>query len=282
MSHAFRLSKVDADKALANVFGYSEFLGLIFIAQIIVAIWSAVKYEGIITPWVAMLYIILWTGMLAVFGLKTQQLDNPQQPEPVSPRSWLARSFRYSMSFVIGLGAFGAMAYSGIIDAGTVFAPYAWAFFVYHAVLVAPSETIAFQGILPNRARAYIEKTKSPFLKKYADWLVYSSTQGVFAIAHYSAYQGSMTLIFTAWIFGMLFLYVAERWGLASAMGIHSAWNLTVVGVIGGVTFQSMINPSSVLFFTIIGVAMILTALVWKRDFKIFSFRPKPALQGAV
>jgi len=275
-----RLSGVDADKAFANFLGHNQFLGLVFIAQIIVAIWSATFYEGVITIGVASLYILMWTGMLVVFGINHKKdMTEQTQPSSIAPQSWMTMTFRYTLFLIIGLAVFMALMSVGLLNGGSVYKPYALSIFIFQVFIVAPSETIAFQGVLPNRMRSWIKKQNSKLLKRGETFVVYTTTQSVFAIAHYSAYGGNWGHIFTAWIFGMIFLFFAETWGLSACMGFHSSFNLAISGVIGGIANFTIIQNYSPILLAIIVASAVCIVAIKTRAFT--SFRVSKLTKGA-
>jgi membrane protease YdiL (CAAX protease family) len=84
-------------------------------------------------------------------------------------------------------------------------------FMVLFAFVVAYTEELIFRGILPK-------------------FLTVIGSNLLFGIFHWYAYSGDIYSILIATIFGFVFSFVAERFGLMSAVGMHTAWNLRILG----------------------------------------------------
>lgn len=84
-------------------------------------------------------------------------------------------------------------------------------FMLLFAFVVAYTEELIFRGVLPK-------------------FLTTIGSNLLFAVFHWYAYSGNLVSILIAFIFGMIFSFVAEKFGLMSAVGMHTAWNLKILG----------------------------------------------------
>jgi membrane protease YdiL (CAAX protease family) len=100
---------------------------------------------------------------------------------------------------------------------------------VLHICVVAPAEELMFRGVILD------------FFKSFAiiGILIQAS---LFSIWHYYAYSGGMRIssigalspFIFAFIIGIILGFIALRkeWGLPAAIGVHAAYNLSVLGVL--------------------------------------------------
>lgn len=102
-------------------------------------------------------------------------------------------------------------------------------------LFVAPSEELAFRCILPQ----YLASKFKPSYR----WLALLIPQISFAIFHYGVYSGEWSNMGIALIFGCVLMVAyntklfGEKLGLGFCIGAHSAYNLTLEGVLsGGIT----------------------------------------------
>lgn len=86
---------------------------------------------------------------------------------------------------------------------------------IFHSLVVSTSETFIFQGFLPQLITPIV-------------------AQAAFGIFHWAAYLGNWTGIFTAFIAGIVFYLVARRFNIWLACGIHSGFNIGILGILVG------------------------------------------------
>lgn len=84
-------------------------------------------------------------------------------------------------------------------------------FMVLFAFVVAYTEELIFRGVLPK-------------------FLTDIGANILFAIFHFYAYGGNIYAMGVAFIFGMIFALVRNYFGLMGATGMHTAWNLRILG----------------------------------------------------
>jgi membrane protease YdiL (CAAX protease family) len=98
--------------------------------------------------------------------------------------------------------------------------------FYFTLLFVAPAEEILFRGVLPNLTEERYILGKVP--------VIVIASQLAFAVFHIAAYGGIGSAMVMVLILGIIWVYVARRWGLFVTMGSHTAYNLTVLGVLSG------------------------------------------------
>lgn len=84
-------------------------------------------------------------------------------------------------------------------------------FMILFAFVVAYTEELIFRGVLPKFLGTVL-------------------SNALFALFHWYAYAGNIYSILIAFVFGMVFSFVAQRFGLMGAVGMHTAWNLKILG----------------------------------------------------
>ena len=115
--------------------------------------------------------------------------------------------------------------YQGALPVAVIDAIAARSALIYTVLLVAPSETLIFQAIIPLWVALTFAKSEKVV------WLTYGISQVIFGIYHYAAYGGSFQSIVIAIALGSIFLYCVRSYGIAFAVGVHASWNLAVLGV---------------------------------------------------
>lgn len=294
---ALRNAKWDADAALILLARYKNWLMVVFVAQILVAFFSYTLWEGVVNAELVALYMLMWAVPVALAHFNENKLDTIKPGKPVS---WLSR-VRYYMLFGIGAAAlFYMMQNAGIIRGGTLFAPYALGTFIYQIVVVSPSESIFFQGVVPSILKREFTKRQCPncsrevqkaqsshftnsffckpcneYVKPRANLfegheiiLSFAISQGLFALAHYAAYSQhteTSQLLFQSFLFGCAFLWLAwySGYGLSAAFGVHSAWNWVLISG-GGITTLNISFTGGLL--VIIGFLAIFVCLKFRKQ----------------
>ncbi len=84
-------------------------------------------------------------------------------------------------------------------------------FMILFSFVVAYTEELVFRGILPRI-------------------LTDIGSNILFGLFHFYAYQGNMYSILIAIIFGFIFSIIRDKLGLMGAVGMHTAWNLKIMG----------------------------------------------------
>lgn len=108
----------------------------------------------------------------------------------------------------------------------TIPASQAQAMFYFTMLFVAPAEEILFRGVIPHLTEERYFLGKVP--------IILIASQAAFAVFHIAAYGGIGTAMLIVFILGVIWVYAARRFGLFVTMGSHTAYNLTVLGVISG------------------------------------------------
>ena len=84
-------------------------------------------------------------------------------------------------------------------------------FMLLFAFVVAYTEELIFRGVLPKFLGVVLSNV-------------------LFGVFHWYAYHGNIYSILIATMFGFIFSFVAEKFGLMGAVGMHTAWNLKILG----------------------------------------------------
>lgn len=92
--------------------------------------------------------------------------------------------------------------------------------FVLFQLIVCPSEEIIFRGAL------------LPLLYKVNWFIGYMGSAGAFALFHYAAYGGSITLMIMAFVMGIILNYTTIRFNIGVSIAIHFSYNLCVLGIL--------------------------------------------------
>lgn len=150
--------------------------------------------------------ILLYMIMTFAFTLVTRYIP-PEMTRPFAPEL---------MTFFVSFFIFAGLLYALPLNTGShIFQietiKIALPFMLLFAFVVAYTEELIFRGVLPK------------FLTRIGSNLL-------FAVFHWYAYAGNIYSILIAFIFGMVFSLVAEKFGLMSAVGMHTAWNLKILG----------------------------------------------------
>jgi len=87
-----------------------------------------------------------------------------------------------------------------------------WGLGLIQAFVVSYTEETVFRGILPN----FLGDIHSNLL---------------FGVFHW-AISGSIVFIFVAFGAGLCFAFIRDRWSIWASMGVHSAWNLKMLGLL--------------------------------------------------
>lgn len=129
------------------------------------------------------------------------------------------------------------MIQQGYLNVGVVDAIQARTAIIYHSILVAPSETLIFQAIIPLwiylTFAKLTDKTDLILVKVEKRIIItYIISQIIFGVYHFTAYGGNWTSIATAIALGMIFLYCVRSYGIAFGIAVHLSWNMAVIGVL--------------------------------------------------
>jgi membrane protease YdiL (CAAX protease family) len=90
---------------------------------------------------------------------------------------------------------------------------------IYQLVIVSASEEIIFRGIIFR------------FLHQYHWMIAWLVSAMIFSVFHYAVYQ-SLSAFIVAFILGIIFAWVVERWNLGVSIAIHWSWNIFILGAI--------------------------------------------------
>lgn len=94
-------------------------------------------------------------------------------------------------------------------------------------LIVCPVETVVFHVMIPQHLHHLFGDGKWQML------LIYISSQGIFALMHYTAYGGTVLNLLMAFFIGCILLYLAIRVRPEMAQGTHSGINILNLGLIG-------------------------------------------------
>jgi len=243
----------DAEAVTRPIFKFLEgksFIPILFIIQLFILINGELFFQ--ISSSHTMAYMILPWGLMGLFyftgDLKYSDMVNMTDRKDLIS-DWLrgghsgirGRSFEIQLIWAM----FGFLTTWFILlitftlfnwpEPGLIFQSQVLKVIIYNIALVSVSETLAFHAIIPIvLGKANIRDPRIKNLYRYA------ISQGVFALFHASAYWGAPNfwgLILTSFIFGSIFLAIADhkRGGLAPTMGVHACWNIWVLGAISGI-----------------------------------------------
>lgn len=85
-----------------------------------------------------------------------------------------------------------------------------WAFIVLYSFVVAYTEELVFRGVLPRYFGDIISNI-------------------IFSVFHFYVYSGNYIYLTMAFIAGIVFSIIKNKFGLMGAAGAHAAWNLKVL-----------------------------------------------------
>jgi membrane protease YdiL (CAAX protease family) len=211
----------------------SAFYPGLFLIQLMILVMGESLWG--IDKWVSITYIALGLGMAYALSYKITDIENfPIKYDPLSHNTKLGRrtvviqASYYLFSFVITWTAMLVAVYYGLIVNQEIMVGQATGLFIMNVCLVSPTETMVFHGMIPDRLKKYFKGYR------HQRMIYYGISQGIFAIFHFAVQQGNIYTLGTTMVFGCIFLYIAENYGLASAMGAHTAWNLVVLGILSG------------------------------------------------
>lgn len=148
-------------------------------------------------------YMILTTAFLVLL---------PKRP------SWMKATLNQGIAWFVGGFVVTAILVSALKDLPGLFALQLTGpmyLIVFHSLVVSTSETFIFQGFLPLLITPVV-------------------AQGAFAVFHWAAYLGDWTAILTAFIAGLVFYLVARRFNIWLACGLHSGFNIGILGILLG------------------------------------------------
>jgi hypothetical protein len=222
----------DATEPIQRLLQASDLYPILIIAQLFLLVTG--EYLFSINRWATITYIILPLGVMYSLGMEFQELNKLTYiKDPLSKAlpgnfkrdSLAVQALYYLGSFWMFYGIFLTAAWAGYLGHGQVDALEARSLMAFNFVLVAPSETIVFHGVLPLWLRKHFQGLK---------WAVpaeYGLSQIIFAGFHIAVYGWEPTALFSAFVMGCIFLYISKNYGLAPTMGAHSAYNLVVLGI---------------------------------------------------
>lgn len=184
---------------------------------------------------VSITYTVLPLAVAWALGYKITDIEKfPVRSDPISKntrmgtRAVAVQATYYLIGFIITWTALLVAVYYGAVVPQKIMVGKATGLLIMNLCLVSPSETMVFQAMIPNSIERYFKGYKNQRALKYV------ISQLIFAGFHFWAYQGNISLMLTSTIFGGLFLYISETYGLSCCMGTHTAWNLVVLGVLSG------------------------------------------------
>jgi hypothetical protein len=212
----FQLRRLDTTLPIRTV-GFLAVLG-------IVQLYCYVNFKGEgFSREVAQLYILIPVLLLVYTGLSRSVV---QDLKIFDMSMKLLLGFFAAWAFVLFFFGFGLN-----MQFGTVTERMLGGTLITQMLFVAPSEELAFRFILPS----YLESK----FRKDLRWVALLIPQLTFAAFHTGVYQGDLTALFVAFVFGcvMMFLYNLkvfgkEKLGLGFTIGAHAAYNLVLLGVL--------------------------------------------------
>jgi membrane protease YdiL (CAAX protease family) len=180
----------------------------------------------------AFFYVVFW-GMFLVVALASRV----RLHELRLLGTLFFASFGFMVCWALSLFLWG---YLWGVDFPQVSQVSMWGIIAMQVLYVAMSEEFVFRYALPQILMA-----------KFKSWVALLIPQFTFAIYHMAAYQGDVTSIVIAFIFGCLMMaaygirirspipkkWLGSRWGLGFCIGCHASYNLVILGILsGGIT----------------------------------------------
>ena len=161
---------------------------------------------------IILLYMVMTFGA-SILYMYIPTIKTPLVPSAVEQPFWteLIWFFVAFFIFAVTLSAIplntGAHMFSISSDVIKIAVP----FLVLFSFVVAYTEELIFRGILP---------------KLMTD----IGSNVLFGIFHFYAYSGNFLSIIIAIVFGFIFSFVRDKMGLMGSIGMHTAWNLKILG----------------------------------------------------
>lgn len=170
---------------------------------------------------------------------KVENFLKDRNNRPMSHNSLLIQLIYFLVFFgLIGTLMFFAELYTPI-QADNIILPHALGTIAYHLILVVPAETIVFHGIIPLKIRMYFNNVNIPNWQKIG--IRYGISQAIFSLSHIFVYGYSLSGLTWAFAWGIIFLAIAESFGLSATMGAHFGVN----GVLSGALAHNGIRTGS-------------------------------------
>ena len=160
---------------------------------------------------IIMIYII----MTIIFLMFRKQVTEKQMFRPID------QSIPWFTFFFIGTYMIMLLAsFVGLFEVGSLPSHLFWPTVILQVCVVATAEELMFRGVMLSYFGVIISSAMFAVWHGYAYGVVYYA--GVF----------QLSAVFFAFIMGLILAMVAKNkiWGLAAAIGIHSAYNLYVSG----------------------------------------------------
>ena len=190
-----------------------------------------------IEPGLVVAYILMPIVPMVYYGLPMSKIENKKplyNPIGKAFKVFKHRGFIVQLSYYVL--AFAAtwlivfVAYLlGLFIVPTVLPQYSINLIIFQIFLVSISETLFFHAILPIVFDDWSLRNKS-ISNRQKLIMKYGATQFLFAMWHFSIFQGNIGYLIFAFIVGCIFLFIAEMVGRSATAGVHAAYNCVVTG----------------------------------------------------
>ena len=168
-------------------------------------------------PYVQQAQQIILLYMVMTFGFSFLYMYIPTIKKPLIPQAVQKPFWVELISFFVSFFIFAMVLKAVPLNTGThVFAienplRIALPFLLLFSFVVAYTEELIFRGILPRI-------------------ITDIGSNIIFGFFHFYAYSGNIYSILVAIIFGFVFSIVRDHFGLMGSVGMHTAWNLRIMG----------------------------------------------------
>lgn len=215
-----------------------QFWVIIVIVQLFLLVSGEMVYS--IDRWMTITYIVLpisaATALVLFGGMSREELFGRPRRDfitrflKLSDRTIFVQLLYCLVAFLATWAVLLALTMSGNLATQTTMEPAVLSVFLGQLLLVAPSETLTFQVLIPRWLDAKFLAGKA----KQRLFLRYAVSQGLFAVFHFAAYGQVWTALVGPLVSGCVFLALTENYGASTAIGCHLAWNLSILGIITG------------------------------------------------
>lgn len=154
--------------------------------------------------WTLLLYMVITFGVSMVMGGLPAEVKAPVIPQLLS--FFIFFFIFAAMLWKMPITAVGSHMFQ-ISDAVVIALPIMLVF----AFVVGYTEELVFRASLPKILGDLISNL-------------------LFAVFHWYSYGGNVLAVAVAFIFGMIFSLLRDKFGLMGSVGAHTAWNLKILG----------------------------------------------------
>ncbi len=164
-----------------------------------------------------LLYMIVNLAF-TVFSLGVRKGNNQVQMVAMRSRPAIDSAITLFVSFFLSMALFYVLPLpvtGSIFKSLSIVKPLSIAipYMLLFAFVISYTEELVFRGVLPY----YLKNILSSVL---------------FAVFHWYAYSGGITAMLFAFSMGLLLEFISEKFGIDAAIGVHTSWNLALMGAI--------------------------------------------------